>query len=83
MSDSPVVRVGLVGTSWWSEAMYLPALAAHPIGRITAVCGRDIDRTRTVATNWNIPHHYGDWATMLDSDADRRRDRGLAQRDAS
>jgi predicted dehydrogenase len=68
MSDPTTIRVGLVGTSWWSEAMYLPALADHPRGRITSVCGRDLDRTRAVATTWSIPHHYGDWATMLDND---------------
>ncbi len=68
MSVRTGIRVGLVGTSWWSEAMYLPALADHPIGRISAVCGRDLDRTRAVATTWSIPHHYGDWETMLDND---------------
>src|SRR3954452_4139472 len=61
------VRVGLVGTSWWAEAMYLPALADHPIGQITAMCGRDRDRARSVADQWAIPHAYNDWSTMLDS----------------
>ena len=61
------VRVGLVGTSWWAEAMYLPALADHPIGRITAVCGRDLDRARAVADQWSIPAAFNDWTAMLDS----------------
>jgi predicted dehydrogenase len=61
------VRVGIVGTSWWAEAMYLPALADHPIGRIAAVCGRDLERAQSVATTWAIPHAYSDWAAMLDS----------------
>ncbi len=59
------MRVGLVGTSWWAEAMYLPALADHPIGHITAVCGRDRGRATTVADDWSIPHAYTDWAAML------------------
>lgn len=67
MTSDPTVRVGLVGTSWWSDAMYLPALADHPIGRITAVCGRDAERTRAIATRWKIPHHFTDWTAMLDS----------------
>ncbi len=62
------VRVGLVGTSWWAEAMYLPALADHPIGRITALCGRDLDRARGVAATWSIPHVYDDWTAMLAGD---------------
>jgi levoglucosan dehydrogenase len=67
MSHQATVRVGLVGTSWWAEAMYLPALAEHPIGHITAVCGRDLDRTRGVATKWAIAHAYTDWEAMFDS----------------
>jgi levoglucosan dehydrogenase len=61
------VRVGLVGTSWWAEAMYLPALADHPIGRITSICGRGLDRAERVATSWAIPHFSNDWSTMLNS----------------
>ena len=66
MSGSQTLRVGLVGTSWWAEAMYLPALADHPIGRITALCGRDPDRTADVAGRWEIPQHFTDWEIMLD-----------------
>jgi predicted dehydrogenase len=47
--------------------MYLPALADHPIGRITALCGRDEERTRSVAASWSIPRHFTDWTAMLDS----------------
>ena len=46
--------------------MYLPALADHPIGRITALCGRDPDRTADVAGRWEIPQHFTDWGIMLD-----------------
>jgi predicted dehydrogenase len=62
------VRVGLVGTSWWAEAMYLPALADHPIGGITALCGRDLGRAQSVGASWSIPHVYDDWSAMLASD---------------
>jgi predicted dehydrogenase len=61
------VRVGLVGTSWWAEAMYLPALADHPIGKITAICGRDVERAHTVAEAWSVPYSFTNWATMLES----------------
>jgi predicted dehydrogenase len=46
--------------------MYLPALADHPVGRITALCGRDPGRTRDVADSWDIPQHFTDWEVMLD-----------------
>src|SRR4051812_16276416 len=61
------VRVGLVGTSWWSDAMYLPALADHPRGQITAVCGRDRAKAEAVASEWSISRVYTDWSAMLDS----------------
>jgi len=69
MDASRKVRVGLVGTSWWAEAMYLPALADHPVGRITALCGRNPEHTAAVAASWHVPHVYTDWVAMLDSDA--------------
>ena len=34
------VRVGILGTSWWADSMYLPALAAHPDVEIVGLCGR-------------------------------------------
>jgi predicted dehydrogenase len=61
------VRVGLVGTSWWADAMYLPALADHPKGAITAICGRDLGRARAAADRWSIPQVFTDWQQMLDS----------------
>ncbi len=66
-SSRQSVRVGLVGTSWWAEAMYLPALADHSIGTITALCGRDLERARSVAASWHVPHAFDDWTAMLDS----------------
>jgi predicted dehydrogenase len=48
--------------------MYLPALADHPIGRLTAICGRDLDRAKSVGSSWNIAHVHNDWTEMLDSD---------------
>jgi predicted dehydrogenase len=47
--------------------MYLPALVDHPIGRLAAICGRDLDRAKSVGSSWNIPHVYNDWTEMLDS----------------
>ena len=47
--------------------MYLPALADHPLGRVTAVCGRDPDRAREIAKRWDIPHVYTDYEPMIES----------------
>jgi predicted dehydrogenase len=47
--------------------MYLPALADHPLGRIVAVCGRELQRATSIAETWSIPKAYNDWEKMLDS----------------
>jgi len=60
------VRVGIVGTSWWAESMYLPALAQHPRGRVTAMCGRDMAKAREVADRWGVPDVHPDHEAMFD-----------------
>lgn len=64
MSDAPV-RIGVIGTSWWADAMYLPALAGHPGARVTAVCGRREEPARAMAERWSIPAWYTDPDRML------------------
>ena len=61
-----MVRVGLIGTSWWAEAMYLPALADHPYGRITAICGRDVDKAARVAAEWDVTEVYASPEELFD-----------------
>jgi predicted dehydrogenase len=61
------VRVGLIGTSWWSQAMYLPALANHAAGRITAISGVDFDKATAVAAEWAIEHVHATAFEMIDS----------------
>jgi predicted dehydrogenase len=48
-----MVRVGVVGTSWWADSMYLPALKQHPQAEVAAVCGRDYQRLQEFAGRWN------------------------------
>ncbi|MDQ7035653.1 MAG: Gfo/Idh/MocA family oxidoreductase, partial [Anaerolineae bacterium] len=64
-SDS--VSIGVVGTSWWADAMHLPAIASHPNAKITAICGRNLENAQKMATTWHIPHVYTDYNEMIDS----------------
>ena len=48
------VRVGVVGTSWWADAMYLPALQSHPSAELVAICGRNQGRTEEMAAKYGI-----------------------------
>jgi predicted dehydrogenase len=61
------LRVGLVGTSWWADAMYLPALQNHPDGMITAICGRRREPADELAHRWAIPMVTTDWKEVIDN----------------
>jgi predicted dehydrogenase len=61
------VRLGLIGTSWWADAMYMPPLSRHPGVSVAAVCGRNPDTTAAFAERWAIGEHFTDPSAMLDS----------------
>lgn len=62
-----MVRVGIVGTSWWADGMYLPALKKHPQAEVIGVCGRDYTRLQEFAKRWDIPCTYTDWRELISS----------------
>ena len=59
------IRVGLIGTSGWSERMYLSSLASDPRARVVALCGRRPERTREVAERFGVPRTFGDFREMI------------------
>jgi len=61
------VSIGIVGTSWWADTMFLPALASHPQGRVIATCGRNRKRADTFASQWGIDHVFDNYETMIES----------------
>jgi predicted dehydrogenase len=65
VSAGEPLRVGVIGTSWWADAMYLPALSGGDGIEVTAVAGRDAGRTRAFADRWQIPHTFTDPEAML------------------
>ena len=60
------VRVGIFGTSWWADTIYLPGLSTHPRADVVAACGRDEARARAFADRWDIGQTFTDPARMLD-----------------
>ncbi|HUN08391.1 MAG TPA: Gfo/Idh/MocA family oxidoreductase [Aggregatilineales bacterium] len=60
------VKVGIIGTSWWADAMYLPALV-NSGAEVVALCGRNTDRLTQMADQWKIPGRYTDYTAMLDT----------------
>jgi predicted dehydrogenase len=67
--DRPT-RVGVIGTSWWADSMYLPALTACDGIELAAVAGRNHERAAEFADRWSIGTAYADAAALLDSDLD-------------
>ena len=64
-SHSPV-RVGVLGTSWWADSMYLPALAAHPNVEIVGLCGRTSAKAEALAAALSVPWWTVDSDEFLD-----------------
>ena len=62
-----IVKIGLVGTSWWVDAMYLPPLSNYDSAEVVAICGRNRERAEARAAQWNIPHVFTDFREMLAS----------------
>ncbi len=62
------LRVGVLGTSWWADSMYLPALDAHPDVEIVGVCGRTPATAEALADEWNVPAWSVDSDRFLDSE---------------
>jgi predicted dehydrogenase len=58
-----------MGTSWWADAMYLPALTNHPLAEVRAVAGTRPGHTREFADRWGVPAAYTSLEAMLDGEA--------------
>lgn len=67
MSRKKTVSVGIIGPGFWAETMYLPALNNHPHAVVTAICGRNAEKTKAFAEAHNIPHHFADYEAMFGS----------------
>ena len=59
------VRLGLVGTSWWADLHFLPALTSHPGAELAAICGRNRERAAELAAKYNIPAVFTGYAEMM------------------
>ena len=59
------VRVGVIGSSWWSEVMYLPNIRAQPDAQLVASCARGVPHARDVALKYDIPKIYTDYQALI------------------
>jgi predicted dehydrogenase len=61
------VRVGVIGTSWWTDLMYVPSLNSHPGAAVTAVCGRDAARAGEIAAKFGGARVFADYGALIGS----------------
>jgi predicted dehydrogenase len=58
------VRLGIIGTSWWSDLAILPALSAHPQAAVVALCGRNRERAEELAGRYGVSAVCTDYREM-------------------
>lgn len=64
---SAKVRIGMIGTSWWTDWMHLPSLQSHPRAELAAICGRTEEPARRMAEKYGIPAVFTDYREMLET----------------
>ncbi|HEY5787167.1 MAG TPA: Gfo/Idh/MocA family oxidoreductase [Microlunatus sp.] len=63
LADS--LRIGVVGTSWWTETFHLAGIASHGKADLVAICGQN--RAAAVADRHGQPRVFTDYRTMIAS----------------
>ncbi len=59
------VNIGVIGTSWWAELVFLPVLQNYERANLIAVCGRNQDRANEIAEKYKILEVYSDYREMI------------------
>ncbi len=59
-------RIGIVGTSGWSDFLHLPSLKSTPQAALVAICGRNRARAAELAQKYAIPQVFTDYREMLE-----------------
>ena len=59
------VQVGVIGTSGWADFLLLPSLQSHSQAEIVALCGRNQERAKEIASKYDIPHTFADYREMI------------------
>ncbi len=59
------VNIGLIGTSWWAELVFLPVLQKYSQANLVAICGRNRQRADEMAAQFGVPQVYTDYHQMI------------------
>jgi predicted dehydrogenase len=59
------LNIGVIGTSWWAEFVFLPVLQNYERAKLAAICGRNQDRANEVAKKYSIVGVFDDYRKMI------------------
>ncbi len=59
------VNIGIIGTSWWSDLVYLPIFQQYERASLIAICGRNRERADEMAKKYDIPNVYTDYRKLI------------------
>jgi predicted dehydrogenase len=60
------VNVGIIGTSWWADLIFLPIFSGYERANLAAICGRNQNRATEMATKYSVPQTFTDYRQMID-----------------
>src|SRR5690349_23705016 len=60
------VRIGIVGTSWWSDYLYLPSLVGYPRAEVVALCGRNRANGEELAKKFGVATVFTDYHDLIE-----------------
>jgi predicted dehydrogenase len=60
------VRMGVVGTSYWADLVYLPIFREYPRSVLSAICGRNPEHADEMAVKYDVPQVYTDYREMIE-----------------
>lgn len=59
------IRIGIIGTSWWTDLMYVPSLRSHVQADVVAISGRNFERAAEVAEKFRDARVYTDYRDLI------------------
>jgi predicted dehydrogenase len=62
---NPMVKIGVVGASWFSDLWYLPVLEKHPNVILQAICSKNGDSAKRMAEKYRIQKVYSSYQSMV------------------
>ena len=62
------VKLGVIGTSWWVDLMYVPSLNSHPLASVVAISGRDAKRASKIAAKFGGATVFTDYRDLIAAD---------------